>query len=511
MNLIEAYMNKVFAIVILCITSACMCAGVTFGGLKLLGYYPDVAWAAVIIFIATCVLYFLIGLWFIRNAYYVEDGEKKIKLNIMRNGKRFIFILLMIQFNYISYMIPSRQFWAFTFFFIILVAFFLDFKFTAAVASGIVVSLVISSIIKRDTILPVFDERIVPEMILRIIAVVLSVAAILLINYLVEHYLINIKQEQIEENNSKVEKVLVTVRTLVDSLNRTSDTLNEISQNESASTEELSATSEALLAESRSVLEETQKSRVNMASLEESSDELNRNISKVETISRNLLEQSEQNEILLKELQNQNNEVSESSRNLQKVSEELLSCVDEIGVALNVINDISSQTGLLALNASIEAARAGEAGKGFAVVADSVGNLANNTKNSLGDIQTAIVKLQAHVGEVTSSVEANSLSLERQNETFSETFEGIQQMMKVIHDELEAISDMNSVHNIQSDIIQTTVSINDTILGAVQSENEQFDNISEMIEENTNEIMRMTEQAGQLDRMVTELKDILEN
>lgn len=509
-NIIEEYLNKVFTIVILCITGACMCAGVSFGGMKAFGLYPTVPWSLLTLFIATCVLYFLIGLWFIRNAYYItEDGEKRIKPVMLKNGKIFIFIVMLIQFNFISYMAPSRQFWAYVFFFVILSAFFLDFKYALANSIQIVISLVVSSIVRWNTILPVFDQYIIPEIILRIVGVTLSVAAILMINYLVEHYLISIKQDQMEENNTKVEKVLATATALVDSLSKASDALNEISQNESASTEELSATSEALLVKSKNVLSETQRSKNNMISLETSSDELNVNISKVETISRNLLEQSEENEVLLKELQNQNIEVSASSQNLQKVSKELLACVDEIGIALDVISDISSQTGLLALNASIEAARAGEAGKGFAVVADSVGNLARNTQNSLGDIQKVIVKLQKHVDEVTSSIDNNTSNLEKQNDTFSKTFDSIKQMMEVIHDELDAISEMDSVHKAQINIIKAMVSINDEILEAVQSENEQFGNISGMIDENTGEIMRMTEQAGQLDKMITELKATL--
>lgn len=509
-NIIEEYMNKIYMIVILVITGACLCAGVCFSGLKILGFYPTVPWAGIIIFVGTCILYFLIGLWFISHSYEINsEGEKRIKTNMLKNGKIFIFIVLLIQFNFISYLIPTRQFWAYTFFFLILVAFFLDVKLTALTSAGILLSVIISSVIRANDILPEFNDYIVPEMVLRIVGLVLSVAAILLITYLISHYLIHIKQDQLEENNSRVEKVLAAATSLVEDLSKTSITLSEISQNESASTEELSATSETLLSESSNVIRETEKSKENMASLEKCSIELDKNISEVEKISRGLLKKSEDNEVLLKELQEKNNEVSISSQNTRKMSETLLECVDEIGIALKVISDISAQTGLLALNASIEAARAGEAGKGFAVVAESVSGLAANTKDSLSDIQKVIDKLQNHVQEMSASVEESTNSLERQNETFEQTFGSIEEMIVVIRESLDAITEMDKVHSSQSDIIQTTVSINEEILSAIQSENEQFVNISNMIEENTEDIMKMTTQAEELDRMIGELKSTL--
>lgn len=509
-NVIQEYMNKVFTIVMLVITGAAMCAGITISALKLLGFYPTTTWIALGIFVGTCVLYFAIGLWFIRHAYQkAEDGSKTLRVEMMRAGKIFIFFVVMIQWNFLSYLMPSREFWAYAFFFLILTALFLDVKMTSLTTVGILVSIIVSSVIRVKDSLPVLDEYFVPEMVLRCVCIVLSMAAIILITWLIEHYLIRVKQDEILENNSRVEKVLTAAGSLVENLSRTSDALAEISQNESAATEELSATSETLLRESDNVMAEAASSRENMTSLEQCSEELNENIEAVERISRNLLSKSEENEILLKELQEKNRQVSESARHTSQMSEELLACVDEIGMALNVINEISSSISLLALNASIEAARAGEAGRGFAVVAESVGDLAGSTTESLSDIKQVIGKLQQHVEEMSDSVEQSTGSLEEQNETFGQTFAGIEEMIGIIRSSLDAITAMGQVHSRQNEIIHTTVSINDEILGAVQAEHEHFNSMSGMIEDNTEDIMKMAAQAEELDRMISALKQTL--
>jgi methyl-accepting chemotaxis protein len=130
---------------------------------------------------------------------------------------------------------------------------------------------------------------------------------------------------------------------------------------------------------------------------------------------------------------------TENSRSIEEEAQRLLqgttetmsqieTAVGEMSEIIGVISEITRQTNLLALNAAIEAARAGEAGRGFGVVASEVKALAGKTRESTGDIQ-------ARINRVNQATQSGAVSVAKLGQSVGQLLEFLTNVSSAVYEQ----------------------------------------------------------------------------
>jgi methyl-accepting chemotaxis protein len=136
---------------------------------------------------------------------------------------------------------------------------------------------------------------------------------------------------------------------------------------------------------------------------------------------------------------------------------------------IKIIQDISSKTNLLAINASIEAAHAGDAGRGFKVVADGIRELSKVSQDSAMSIKNAVQEINGLIQETTTSFSVTGKDIESGTNTISDLLTFVDDIAGAIADLMQII---NSIEQTAATTAQLTGEQNEsvTVVGNVGQE-----------------------------------------
>jgi methyl-accepting chemotaxis protein len=198
---------------------------------------------------------------------------------------------------------------------------------------------------------------------------------------------------------------------------------------------------------------------------------------------------------------------------------------DQIGAIVEVIDDIASQTNLLALNAAIEAARAGEQGKGFAVVADEVRKLAERSSSATKEIGGLVKSIQTTVGEAVKAMDEGAQEINVGVNQATAAGQALHSILiaaeAVLTQAQEAGSTTKKVQIAAADLVgaietvSSVVTENKTSTGAMASHSSQvvqaFENIASVSEENSAAVEEVSASAEEMSAQVEEVTNSVQN
>ena len=163
---------------------------------------------------------------------------------------------------------------------------------------------------------------------------------------------------------------------------------------------------------------------------------------------------------------------------------------EAIGKVVQLIDDIASQTSLLALNASIEAARAGEHGRGFAVVAGEVGRLAERTSRATREIDTTVRAIQESTGELVLSMRSNAANVDSgvasarsAGEALARIIEGSEALQRMVTQIANSSSEQSAATQSVNDNLAEIARIGVNTTGSSANAVEACDHLSELAED----------------------------
>lgn len=307
--------------------------------------------------------------------------------------------------------------------------------------------------------------------------------------------------EKMKELTQSLGSIVGKIRNSSDTMSSNSYELNDTSSQTLAANNEISKAVEDVAEGSTGMAASISKINENLLEMSNETKDINASVDEIKNQTTAVQDSSKIMNDKIKSMQDSSHKMDEGISAISKRIETVNTTVDKVSNIVSVIEEISSETNLLSLNASIEAARAGDAGKGFAVVAQEIRVLSDNTNTELENIKQIISSL---VEECRYCVQASGTIVEDNakqkeeikavldefgslDEQIQKTAEKADEIEELVTAMIELNDDITKSSNSVTDVSAANAAATEEMNANIEELNAMMHGVSEMAEHMNNE------------------------
>lgn len=307
--------------------------------------------------------------------------------------------------------------------------------------------------------------------------------------------------EKMKELTQSLGSIVGKIRNSSDTMSSNSYELNDTSSQTLAANNEISKAVEDVAEGSTGMAASISKINENLLEMSNETKDINASVDEIKNQTTAVQDSSKIMNDKIKSMQDSSHKMDEGISAISKRIETVNTTVDKVSNIVSVIEEISSETNLLSLNASIEAARAGDAGKGFAVVAQEIRVLSDNTNTELENIKQIISSL---VEECRYCVQASGTIVEDNakqkeeikavldefgslDEQIQKTAEKADEIEELVTAMIELNDDITKSSNSLTDVSAANAAATEEMNANIEELNVMMHGVSEMAEHMNNE------------------------
>lgn len=290
--------------------------------------------------------------------------------------------------------------------------------------------------------------------------------------------------EKMKELTQSLGSIVGKIRNSSDTMSSNSYELNDTSSQTLAANNEISKAVEDVAEGSTGMAASISKINENLLEMSNETKDINASVDEIKNQTTAVQDSSKIMNDKIKSMQDSSHKMDEGISAISKRIETVNTTVDKVSNIVSVIEEISSETNLLSLNASIEAARAGDAGKGFAVVAQEIRVLSDNTNTELENIKqiiSSLVEECRYCVQVSGTIVEDNAKQKEEIKAVLDEFGSLDEQIQKTAEKADEIEELvTAMIELNDDITKSSNSLTDVSAANAAATEEMNANIEEL-------------------------------